>query len=80
MFIPTEGRASFALVDESGEYEMLYLRDIQGAALGEHAVRITNGSGDPPANTLPARYNAQTTLSALVEPGENTFDFALTSN
>ncbi|MEX1224130.1 MAG: carboxypeptidase regulatory-like domain-containing protein [Pirellulales bacterium] len=78
VFIPAAGRASSARIDESGQFELVYLRDVKGAALGEHEVRITNGSGDPPVNTLPARYNTQTTLSAHVEPGENTFDFELT--
>ena len=29
--------------------------------------------------TIPARYNTQTELQAEVKPGENTFDFSLTS-
>ena len=35
------GRSSTAQTGEDGSYELTYLRDIKGAKIGEHEVRIT---------------------------------------
>lgn len=74
-----EARGSRGLTDEQGNYELAYLRDIQGAALGKHKVTITTATEDQPAERLPARYNTASTLSVDVAPGNNIHDFALTS-
>jgi hypothetical protein len=74
------GRNSTAFTDVSGVYALNYIRDIQGAALGWHTVRITTGdrrSRKP--ELVPGRYNAKSQLREKVAAGENTIDFALVS-
>ncbi len=75
------GRQSSGVTDEQGQYELLYLRDLKGAVVGENRVRI--GSSDrnaPRRERLPARYNSKTTLEEEVQSGSNEFNFTLTSN
>lgn len=75
------GRASDATTDDAGHYEILYLREIAGAAVGRHAVRITTASEENGGKErVPGRYNAATTLSADVKAGTNTFSFELTTH
>ena len=67
-----KGRESFGHTDENGEYELTYLRDIKGAAVGENFVRITTEkNNDPKTETVPLKYNKQTTLDFDVKAGEN---------
>lgn len=74
------GRASQATTDDAGHYELVYLRDVAGAAVGRHSVRIiTAGEENGGRERLPGRYNAETTLSADVKAGANTLDFPLAS-
>jgi len=73
------GRASMAITDASGHYELIYLRDIKGALLGSHKAKISTASEDDPKQRIPARYNRQTTLTAEVTPGANQHNFNLTS-
>ncbi len=74
------GRSSLATTDTAGHYELVYLRDLAGAAVGRHAVRITTANEENGGKErLPGRYNASSTLSADVKAGANTFDFELTS-
>lgn len=74
------GRASLGTTDAEGRYRLAYLRDIRGANLGTHAVRIrtTAGASDR-GEPLPAKYHEKTTLSAQVAPGRNQIDFELGS-
>jgi len=81
-FQPAQGRASRAKLTPEGEYELIYLRDIEGAKIGRHTVRIGNPSEEDErlrGEGVPAQYNTETTLTAEVEPGQNTIDFALKS-
>jgi hypothetical protein len=73
------GRSSRGLTDGQGQYQLLYLRDIEGAILGNHKVTITTATEDVRREILPARYNKQTTLSTEVCAGKNHYDFTLTS-
>lgn len=70
--------ASVGRTDKSGHYELDYVKDVKGAAVGAHRVMI-----QAPLPTgkerLPARYNLRTQLTANVEKGGNTVDFPLTS-
>lgn len=81
LFTPdTAGRTSRGLTDATGRYELSFLRDIMGANIGHHAVRITTVTDDSGGKErLPKRYHAATKLEAVVEPGANTIDFSLTS-
>lgn len=84
-FTPTEGRPSNGVTDEAGKYELGYLRDIKGAVIGTHSVSITTPqeAPTPPGqkykDPIPAKYNAQTTLTEEVKAGDNTIDFKLES-
>jgi hypothetical protein len=81
LFTPdSAGRTSRAVTGRDGHYQLAYLRDIMGANLGRHVVRITTVTDEKRGKErLPKRYHAATTLEAVVEPGPNKIDFALTS-
>lgn len=68
--------SSVGMTDESGRYELMYVQDVDGAAVGTHQVSISlplpNG-----AEKLPRRYNSATELSFVVESGKNSADFEL---
>jgi hypothetical protein len=91
-FAPESGRPSVGLTDGAGRYELMYVGTVKGAKVGSHRVRIAtvpsdlddSGDDDRPPRSLPLiriplRYNFQTTLTAEVQRGRNTFDFALES-
>jgi len=84
LFSPTEldrGRESVGFTDVEGNYELIYIRDIRGASIGTHVVRITTANSEEgTAEKLPARYHSRTTLEAEVGRGSNEIDFALTSD
>jgi hypothetical protein len=74
------GRSAIANTDTAGRYELAFLRDIAGANVGSHTVRITTATEDRGSKEiLPLRYHRQTELVAVVEPGDNTIDFSLES-
>lgn len=74
------GRSAIATTDTAGRYELSFLRDIAGANVGTHTVRITTATEDRGGKEiLPDRYHAKTELTAAVEPGSNTLDFPLRS-
>jgi hypothetical protein len=87
LFTPEEGRPSTGITDSDGKYELTYIRATKGASVGTHTVRITtipktssDRGDDPPfKETIPEKYNVNTTLSEQVEQGKNTFDFPLES-
>lgn len=72
-------RASMSMTDTDGRYELIYIRDIMGAAVGEHRVEITTEAAGAPEK-LAAKYHSATTLTAKVEPGVNEINFDLTSD
>ncbi|PQO44360.1 hypothetical protein [Blastopirellula marina] len=87
-FIPESGRPSIGVTDASGNYELLFKADMPGAMIGKHSVRITSqrsASGGEGAEefvsarkeTVPAKYNDETTLEADVKSGDNKLDFPL---
>jgi hypothetical protein len=80
-FMPEgSGRESSALTNENGDYTLSYIRDIQGAAVGWHSVRITTESaysGKP--ELVPERYNVKTELRKNVVAGDNEINFNLSS-
>ena len=74
-------RSSSGFTNENGEYELKYIRDVMGAAVGSHKVRIEYlaQEGGKRRLRLPERYNRQTELTAEVEPGRNELNFDLKS-
>jgi hypothetical protein len=77
-FQPDEMRpASYGRTDASGRYELGYKRGVQGALLGPHTVRIR--SLDAKAPQVAAKFNSQSELRREVKPGQNEFDFDVTT-
>ena len=73
-----KGRTSQGITDNAGRYRLAYLRDIAGANLGRHAVRITTATEENGGREmLPPRYHAQTVLEATVAAGNNQQNFLL---
>lgn len=73
-----KGRTSQGITDNAGRYRLAYLRDIAGANLGRHAVRITTATEENGGReTLPQRYHAATVLEATVAAGNNQQNFLL---
>jgi hypothetical protein len=72
-------RFSRAETDTDGRYELMYVRDVPGAALGTHQVVITAKDPATRRQLVPPRYNHQTTLEREVRAGNNAFDFDLMS-
>lgn len=89
MFEPENGRPSYGVTSDKGEYSLVYRGKPWGAIVGPHKVRITTEalvSESPGAaaatirkELLPAKYHTQTTLTADVARGDNTIDFELKS-
>ena len=86
-FQPEGNRPSYGVTDSSGYYTLTYSATKEGAKVGKHKVSISTfrDEGDPEdpqitAETVPNKYNTKSELTAMVEGGSNTFDFALTSD
>lgn len=83
-FTPEDGRTSSGKTDSEGRYELRYTADTLGAKAGEHTVRITTVESSAEAvaaepEKVPEIYNTNSTLTEVVETGNNTIDFALKS-
>ncbi len=68
-------RASQGVTDAEGQYRLRYIRNIMGAAIGNHEVTISDSSGK---KRVPKTYQTEP-LKKVVEPGTNTIDIELTS-
>lgn len=74
------GRTAQGITDSDGRYKLLYLRDLPGANVDRHVVRITTASEETGGvESLPPRYHRRSQLEAVVHPGRNRHDFALGS-
>jgi hypothetical protein len=86
-FEPGEGRPSIGVTDAQGRYTLQFVGGYNGAIVGRHTVRIgtegyvlgPDGTDEFVAESLPPAYNKQSTLAADVKPGQNTFNFELSS-
>jgi len=87
-FEPIQGRASHAMTEKDGRYELHYTRDKMGGLVGSHTVRIKslteltgpNGQSIVRPQLVPDRYNTKTELHTEVERGKtNVIDFDLKS-
>lgn len=93
MFVPEEGRPATARTGVDGSYRLEFTSGRFGALLGPHVVRITTAEPareemaedgtitEVPAKAerLPSEFNTKSLLEADVQPGQNTFDFNLSS-
>ncbi len=77
-FEAEKSRPSSAITDAQGKYELDFNGALKGAAIGNHKVRITTGKADQ-REKLPAKYHAQSQLTAVVKEGKNEINFDLTS-
>lgn len=81
-------RASHGIADASGHFVLRYNRDEMGALVGPHSVQIRSatevtlpsGKFEIRPQLVPPRYNSQTELHREVKPGQNEFDFDLSTN
>ena len=85
-FVPVgEGASSFGKTESDGTYRMKFSDSEYGAFIGSNQVVIRTGdvkadnSGSTP-ELVPNAYNNNTTLTADVKKGKNTFDFDLKSD
>lgn len=87
-FQPLKGSPSFGVTDTDGRYTLKFTRQLTGAVLGEHQVRIrtarltADAAGNDVLNpeTIPAHYNAQSQLKAKVESRNSDINFDLNSD
>jgi hypothetical protein len=90
VFVPDNGRPAGATTDEDGHYVLNFSQGRKGAIPGTSTVRIMtmrdagmdeNGQNVPGSpETVPDRYNANTTLEFTVEPNKkNVANFDLQS-
>jgi hypothetical protein len=75
-FRPEGARSSTGFADAQGRYKLQYIRDIEGAAVGEHQVRINDTTAK---QRVPKAYSEQPTLNATVKTGQNEINFELKS-
>jgi hypothetical protein len=82
------GDVSAGITDENGQYKLTAATkggEKEGAQVGKHkvaiSIRVSRGEGDRAIirETLPAKYNMGTTLTADVTGDGKPIDFALTS-
>lgn len=66
--------SSVGYTDEQGRFELTYLKDIKGAALGKHTVRIFSTE-----RPVPLIYNVKTVLTFDVKESTNNAEFKLVS-
>jgi len=87
-FTPQNGRPSTGITNESGDFELVYIRATKGAEPGQHRVTITTippaqpDSVNGPAfkDPVPLKYNRRSELTRTVEKGSNEFEFELSSS
>ena len=82
-----EGRSATAVTDAAGNYELVYLRDIKGARVGENEVRITTqqepeiaDDGTPIGGRkeeMPPNYLNGAEKRTVEAGKENVIDFAI---
>lgn len=81
VFEPAAGAPSVGKTDEAGQYELAYNQDANGAVPGQHTVRISKfgepGSPNDTQDQIPAKFNANSKLTAEVKAGDNTVNFDL---
>ncbi|WP_437206171.1 carboxypeptidase-like regulatory domain-containing protein [Planctomicrobium sp. SH664] len=88
-FEPNFGRPSNGRTDAEGNFELEYLFDVPGAAIGPHTVRIsthdmledrTTGKMKMIPERVPSAYNNNSVLTAEVKGGVNEINFELKSD
>ncbi len=73
--------SSIGFTQADGTYKLRCASGEDGAALGQHTVRVTTIEMDDPSAaplTIPEKYNSSSTLTQEVKAGDNTIDLPLT--
>ena len=84
-FDPESGSTSYGKTDVLGRYQLEFTGKHRGALVGQHVVRITTRSTTVDADgkevtvpeSLPSKFNRQSTLTKDVRPGSNVIDIQL---
>jgi len=72
------GPSLHAVTDAEGHYELKTKQEEAGAPVGKYVVKIIKPEGEVAGQELiPAKYNADSELTAEVKTGENEFNFDL---
>ena len=81
VFQSESGHSAMGTTDSTGSYQLTAPGNQKGAVIGLNKVKINSQLDAPPGpnwkDPIPARYNSASELSAQVNPGTNSFDFAL---
>lgn len=71
---------SVGVTDASGRYDLLYVENVHGAAVGKHIIQV-RAQSDIGLEMIPDKYNSNSQLSLEVKEGSNPpFDIKLTKN
>ena len=82
IFYPIEGGRtnSIDVTDAAGAYDLTYTSTKTGAMIGDYKILILKPKGPEEKETLPAKYNTDSILTAKVTAdGDNIFNFDLES-
>jgi hypothetical protein len=89
-FAPNDGgRNSYGYTDSQGRYELRFTGQLKGAVVGTHRVIVQTGESEVSSSseegtvakeTIPAKYNSETELTATLKSGNNVVNFELFSN
>ena len=81
IFQSESGHSAMGTTDSTGSYQLTAPGNQKGAVIGLNKVKINSQLDAPPGpnwkDPIPARYNSASELSAQVNPGKNSFNFAL---
>jgi hypothetical protein len=81
VFQSESGHSAMGTTDSTGSYQLTAPGNQKGAVIGLNKVKINSQLDAPPGpnwkDPIPARYNSASELSAQVNPGKNSFNFAL---
>jgi hypothetical protein len=78
VFEPQQGALSTGGTDAAGRFTLRYSRNLKGAVVGQHTVRISKFEGEAGPETIPGKYNENSALTCEVTPvGNNDFTFDL---
>jgi hypothetical protein len=77
-----EGKsAGVSRTDKDGHYDLMYKRGVMGGPVGKNRVTIVLDTElSHHAQNIPPRYNSQSDLEREIKPGQNEFNFDLTTD
>jgi len=70
---------SLGITDDNGNYSLLYVKDVNGAYIGQHKVQIEAKDPSGRERLLP-EFNSRSTLEREVKAGSQVMDFDVKSN